>query len=197
MINTIIFDFGGVLGTDADTIFIETLENNGFTAEKAKEIWRLHWPSLKLGSEDVDVLWRAVGEKTKTSISIIINEYNDAIAVDESVLNLCKLLRDNGYKLGILANEAFEWMNIKRDKGRLSEVFDAVCSSADLGIPKPDPRSYKLILDKIGSRPEETLFVDNLKRNTKAAETLGIECIVFRDIDQLRKELKGHLIRID
>ncbi len=196
MIDTIIIDFGGVIGTDSDTIFIETLKNNGFTIEKAKEIWRLHWPNLKVGLEKIDTFWKTVAEKTEVSISKIINEYNDAIAVDENILDLCRKLKNNNYKLGILANESLEWMDIKRNKGNLGKIFDVVYSSADLKTAKPDPKSYELILDRIKSKPENTLFVDNMERNIKAAEKLGIKSIVFKEIDQLKKELKNHSIRI-
>ena len=88
MIDTIIIDFGGVLGTDSDIIFIEALENNGFTIEEAKEVWRLHWPSLKVGLENVDVFWKVVGEKTKVNIEEIQRIYEESGALEKAIAKM-------------------------------------------------------------------------------------------------------------
>ena len=60
MIKAILFDFGGVLGSDADTIFLQVLENNGITRAEAERLWEEHWPNLKLGKCGVDEIWNGV-----------------------------------------------------------------------------------------------------------------------------------------
>ena len=42
MIKGIICDFGGVLGSDADTIFHEVLSENNVSDAEFQEIWRIH-----------------------------------------------------------------------------------------------------------------------------------------------------------
>ena len=193
MINTIIFDFGGVLGSDSDTIFFKVLIRNRISKAKASKIWNEHWPKLKIGEEHVDSIWNSVEGCTNVNIDKIIREYDKSISINYEVLALCKSLKQKGYKLGILANESSYWMDIKRRKGRLEEIFDVVYSSADINCPKPVKESYERILAELDSKPTETLFVDNMERNIKAAKSLGIKSILYKDINYLRRRLKDVL----
>ena len=197
MIKTIIFDFGGVIGTDADIIFIEVLEENGISKERAIEIFEKHWPKFKVGGEGVKEVWKSVEIEFGQDISKILKEYESRVEVYPDVLELCKQLKDQGFKLGVLANESREWMNIKREKGNLNQKFDKVYSSADINIPKPNEESYKFILKELASKPEETLFIDNMERNTKAAEKIGLKTILYTNLDQLKKELVSFGISIN
>ena len=189
MINTIIFDFGGVLGTDADTVFIEVLENHGISKEKANEIWNQYWPKLKEGTSGVEEIWKSVKLELNEDIKLLIDEYEDKIEVYPEIIEFCKKIKKRGYNLGILANEALEWMDIKRIKGNLNGVFDKVYSSADLKMYKPNPEAYKMILRNLNAKSSEAIFIDNMERNTKAAESIGIKSILFENLEQLKQEL--------
>jgi len=189
MITTIIFDFGGVLGTDADTILYEVLAKYGTTKEKTLEIWNKHWPKMKIDDERVDAIWKTIEEYTKTDIKKVSEEYNQMIAVNPEMLNLCKDLKQKGYKLAILGNETYDWMNIKRQKGNLKEIFDVVYSSADLKTSKPSKEAYLKTLKKLNAKPEETIFIDDRESNTLAAEKLGIKSFVFTNINKLKQDL--------
>ncbi len=189
MINTIIFDFGDVLWTNADTIFFEVLARYGISAEESLEIRERHRPKLKIGQERIDKIWETVREYTTSDVEQISSEYNDLIAIDIEMIELCKILKQKGYKLGILANESYDWMNIKKKRYDLDKIFDIVYSSADIKVAKPEKESYLKIIENLHARPEETLFIDNLSRNTQAAEALGIKSLLFTDSDQLQKDL--------
>jgi putative hydrolase of the HAD superfamily len=67
--------------------------------------------------------------------------------------------------------------------------FDVLVWSFQLGVVKPDPAIYKHLLEKLGTRPEETLFVDDKAENTAGAEALGIRAIEFSTVEKLREEL--------
>lgn len=45
------------------------------------------------------------------------------------------------------------------------------------GICKPDPRIYKLCLERLGLQPSESIFLDDLGPNLKEAARLGIHTI--------------------
>jgi len=189
MINTIIIDFGGVLGTNSDLIFIVALSKNGISKDTALEIWEKHWPKMRVGDEHVEAIWKTVEKYTTSNIKKITDDYNELIGVSHDMLNLCKDMKKRGYKMGVLANETFEWMDIKREKGKLNEIFDVVYSSADLKFLKPLKESYLKTLESLNAKPGETLFIDNKEKNTKAAEKLGIKSLVFKNITQLKKDL--------
>lgn len=189
MINTIIIDFGGVLGTDSDTIFFVTLSKHGIPKESALQIWNKHWPAMGEGSEHVESAWRTVAEHTTSNIHDVINDYNDLIFVNHDMLKICSDLKKKGYKMAILANETLEWMDIKREKGKLNEIFDVVYSSADVKFLKPLNESYLKTLESLNAKPEETLFIDDKERNTKAAEALGMKGLIFQNIIQFKNAL--------
>jgi putative hydrolase of the HAD superfamily len=187
MLNTLIFDFGGVLGSDSDTIFIDVLKKNKIQNETALKIWLDFWPNLKTGEISVDFIWEEVKKHTSADIKKLVREYNKAIFVDPKMLDFCRNLKK--YKLGILANESYEWMNVKRKKGKLDEIFNVVYSSADIQVAKPEHEAFIKTLNALEAKPQETLFVDNLERNTKAAEELGMKTVLFENSDKLIKTL--------
>lgn len=59
--------------------------------------------------------------------------------------------------------------------------------SHELGLRKPDPAIYRAALKMSGTRPEETVFVDDLKPNVEAARALGFIAIRFRNSNDLKK----------
>jgi putative hydrolase of the HAD superfamily len=61
--------------------------------------------------------------------------------------------------------------------------------SFQLGIAKPDPAIYRHTLDELGSRPEETLFIDDKRENVEAARALGIQAIQYSTVERLRADL--------
>ncbi len=73
------------------------------------------------------------------------------------------------------------------------EVFDHVIISCEVHLLKPDPKIYKLTLDRIGCEAEESVFIDDTKENVLAAEKLGIHGIFFQNREQAIKELESIL----
>ncbi|EQB77382.1 acyl-CoA dehydrogenase family member 10 [Camelus ferus] len=58
--------------------------------------------------------------------------------------------------------------------------FDVVVESCLEGVCKPDPRIYKLCLERLGLQPSESIFLDDLGPNLKAAASLGpLELLQF------------------
>jgi HAD superfamily hydrolase (TIGR01509 family) len=51
--------------------------------------------------------------------------------------------------------------------------------SHEAGISKPDPRIYRLARDRLGVRPEEMVFLDDVAPNVAAARDLGAHGILF------------------
>ena len=47
----------------------------------------------------------------------------------------------------------------------LERWFDAVVVSCELGVVKPDAAIYRICLERLGTPPERTLFVDDRRRH--------------------------------
>lgn len=49
-----------------------------------------------------------------------------------------------------------------------------------VGMRKPHPEIFLHALEKVGCKPEEAVFLDDIGSNLKAAAKLGIRCIRVR-----------------
>ncbi len=94
----------------------------------------------------------------------------------KKLFKLAAQLRAKGLKTGVLSNRIFPltWMARRSDalKG-----FDAVIFCRKFHAPKPDPKSYQAIIEQLGVKPEECLFIDNNQDNVAAAQTIGMRAI--------------------
>lgn len=98
-------------------------------------------------------------------------------------------LKASGFKLGILSIHGKEWVEYILKKFDLGSVFDAMSYSYQVGISKPDPQSYQIIMQELGSKPEECLFIDDTRQNISAAKRLGMHAILFVNAQQLREDM--------
>ena len=63
----------------------------------------------------------------------------------------------------------------------LESYFSPVVISGDFGFRKPDPRLYRLALDRLGLRAQETVFIGNdMFRDIYGAGQLGMKTILFK-----------------
>jgi putative hydrolase of the HAD superfamily len=101
-------------------------------------------------------------------------------------------LREHGIRTAILSNMGDSVLEkIEREFAWIHH-FDALVWSFQLGMAKPEPAIYRHALDELGTRPEETLFLDDRQINIDAALKLGIVSLLFSDIDHLRTDLVAH-----
>jgi len=77
---------------------------------------------------------------------------------------------------------------MKRTFGWLPR-FDVLVWSYQLLMAKPDPAIYRHLLKELGTRPEETLFLDDRPVNVEAARALGMKALEFSTIERLREDL--------
>ncbi|XP_042708386.2 acyl-CoA dehydrogenase family member 10 isoform X4 [Chrysemys picta bellii] len=68
-----------------------------------------------------------------------------------------------------------------------------VIESCREGICKPDPRIYTLCLERLGVQPKESIFLDDIGQNLKAAAQLGIKTVKVDDPEAALKELETYL----
>jgi putative hydrolase of the HAD superfamily len=98
-------------------------------------------------------------------------------------------LKQRGLLTGILSNMGDNVLdNMKRTFNWLPR-FDVLVWSYQLLLAKPDPAIYHYLLKELGTRPEETLFIDDRLVNVEAAQALGIKSLEFTTVDHLRADL--------
>ena len=67
--------------------------------------------------------------------------------------------------------------------------FDGAIVSGDVGLLKPDPRIYRLLLERYGLDAAECVFMDDVPANVAAARSVGMHGIDFTDPPALRRDL--------
>ena len=71
--------------------------------------------------------------------------------------------------------------------------FDVVIESAVVGLRKPDPRIYELVLSKLGVDAAEAVFLDDLGINLKPAREMGMTTIKVGEPAEAIGELEAVL----
>jgi putative hydrolase of the HAD superfamily len=201
-IRAIIFDFGDVLDTLDDRTSWNAQKNAaagtlGFPNGDA--LWEYLyknplWEQVKRGQITNEAYWNGILSPyhitdPKARDAYVAALFKDRAYIHPQMLALLHELKPH-YKLAMLSN------TFRRDLESylieahgLTGIFDVVVGSADVGMAKPEAEIYTLTLERLQIKPEEALFVDDLPRNTTAAEALGITSIVFETPAQLRQEL--------
>ena len=72
-------------------------------------------------------------------------------------------------------------------------IFGHVLESSRIGIRKPDPRIYQMMLEALSVAPSRAIYLDDLGINLKPAKALGMTTIKVVNGDDAIAELEGHL----
>jgi HAD superfamily hydrolase (TIGR01509 family) len=98
-------------------------------------------------------------------------------SLEENYLALSEQLAEAGIKLALCTNTTREAAPLWQALYPWSDVFEVIIRSCDIGSRKPDARMVRLTLERLGTAPEETLFVDDRPANREAAHTLGVTTV--------------------
>ena len=190
LITTIIVDVGEVQGRawSVSKELAEILNSNErkVLSELAEDI-----VPLFNGQVSEDEYWKRIIRKHGWKIEVgelkrIVRENFKEIG---GVREILEMLRAHGFKLGMLSNHGREWAEYISKKYGYEMLFHSTLYSFEVAISKPDKKIYKILLEKLGSKPEECLFIDDDGKNITAAKELGMKTILFKDAEQLRHEL--------
>lgn len=94
--------------------------------------------------------------------------------------------RRAGLRTGLLSNS---WGNEYPREG-WDEMFDAIVISGEVGMRKPEPEIFAHVLDMLGVRADEAVFVDDLETNVTAARSLGLTAIHHTSYDTTAAEVE-------
>lgn len=102
--------------------------------------------------------------------------------VRPDVIEVAREARACGVKTAIVTNNVREFGDGWRAMLPVDELFDVVVDSAHVGVRKPDPRIFRLALERLGvAAPEHAVFLDDFHGNVAAAERLGMRGILVEE----------------
>jgi putative hydrolase of the HAD superfamily len=79
----------------------------------------------------------------------------------------------------------------REQKAPENALFDHVIESAKIGLRKPDPRIYRMMVDALGVDPRGCVYLDDLGVNLKPARDMGMTTIKVVNAPQTIAELEA------
>ena len=91
-------------------------------------------------------------------------------------------LRAAGLKLGLITNGSVRMQSAKLKCLALTPAFDTILISDAEGISKPDPEIFRRALERLGTNPEQAVFVgDHPEVDIAGARSAGMQAVWRRD----------------
>ncbi len=194
-IRAIIFDFGGVLLRTEDPYPRQQLAARlGLPKEKLyHQIFESESARLAtIGKVSAEAHWEAV----RLALGIGETEFQAARAafwagdrLDEELIETLRSMRSR-YKTALLSNAWDDLRRVILHNWDISDAFDEMIISAEVGIAKPDHRIFQITVARLGVLPEEAIFVDDFIENIESARAFGLKTIHYLGNQRLYREME-------
>lgn len=176
MIKNFIFDIDRTL-VDSYRVELETLK-------KALEIvTRNTYEDAvmnKLTVLTTEEFFESLGIKTESDVMSRINHYWEIFLKDrqiqmfEGIRELLIELNEKGFFLAIATSRTRDELNELEELLKYIDLFDAVITSDQVSLPKPNPESINVIIDKFGLDVQETIYIGDSEGDSVAAKRAGV-----------------------
>ena len=194
-INTIIFDFGGVL-IDWNPRYMyrdefeESSEMEHFLSNVCTDDWNLQQDKGRSLAEGTRILQNKFPEHT-AKIQLYYYQWEKMIKgyIPQNVTVL-RLLKEK-YKLYGLTNWSAETFPIVFERYSFFKLFDGIVISGVEKMIKPDKKIFELMLERYHLAVKKSLFIDDNKNNIQAAKEMGFATIHVQEKTDLKTELNA------
>jgi 2-haloacid dehalogenase len=105
------------------------------------------------------------------------------------VVEVLAELRERGTPLYLLSNFSTETFPTAFERFDFLRWFHGMVISGEVGVIKPDPRIYEVMLARFAIDPRRAVYIDDVAANAEAARPFGIHGIHFTTPGALREEL--------
>ena len=138
------------------------------------------WERLDLGTltreELVLKVVSLIGSIYQEKVQEIVWNWPSYIEIYTEVFPLLARLKEKGHRIFVLSNTSPVFYELLQEQlSPLNEILDGFVLSCDIKAIKPDRKMFEEILHKYDLDPANCIFLDDVKDNTKMAESLGIK----------------------
>ena len=192
VIKAVIFDWGGVLiENPTEGILRYCREVLGIGTGCMLAAYRKLIPYFQEGKISEEEFWKGVrrrtGAKGGLPASLWLEAFERSYVEKKDVFAVAHTLHGRGFRTGILSNtEKPSRPIMERDTYR---IFDPLVLSWEVGSAKPQRRIFEALIETLRLNPHEILLIDDVAANIAAATDLGLQGLLFTDVDTLRKDL--------
>ena len=156
------------------------------------------WERLDLGTltrEDLILkVVSMIGSIYQEKVQEVVWNWPAYIEIYTEVFPLLVRLKEKGHRIFVLSNTSPVFYELLEEQlSPLNEILDGFVLSCDIKAVKPDRKMFEEILHKYQLDPVNCIFLDDVKDNTKMAESLGIKAYQVKH----RSDLVGILQRFE
>jgi putative hydrolase of the HAD superfamily len=203
MIEAVIWDFGGVLTTSPFEAFARFEQERNLPIDIIRRTNTANhlenaWAKFERAEIDVETFDRLFAiESTALGAEVRGKDVLPLLQGDlrPEMIEALKRIRTK-HKTGCITNN-LPANAIGSQSGRtlyVAEVmalFDHIIESAKIGLRKPDPRIYRMMIDALGVDPKNCVYLDDLGVNLKPARDMGMTTIKVVSAPQAIAELEA------
>ena len=199
-IKSVIFDWGGVLIDDpAPGLMQYCAKALKVSKEEYIKAHNKFETDFQKGLICEDTFWERICSELNVPkpkvLSLWFEAFEAAYVPRNDMFSMAASLQKNSYRTAVLSNTempAMEFFHRQR-----YNMFDVPVFSCAEGVKKPDRKIYEKTLKKLRSRPEQSVFIDDKTKYINGAKEVGINTVLFQNIDQFKSELNRLGVKID
>jgi putative hydrolase of the HAD superfamily len=197
-VRAVVFDIGGVLEITPRTGATEKWEAAlglvpGDLHRRLEDVWR----GGSVGTITEAEVHRRIGDILGLDeagmgafMSDVWNEYLGTLNAE--LTRYFRGLRPR-YRTAILSNSFVGAREKERERYGFEELTDLIVYSHEVGMSKPDPRVYELTCERLGVRPGEAVFLDDVPAAVDGARRVGMLGVLFRHNAQAIADIEALL----
>jgi epoxide hydrolase-like predicted phosphatase len=144
-----------------------------------------------LGHASADDVWASVGSRLGLTVDerdILRADFFATDRIDEELVRFIRRIRPRA-RVGLISNAWPEIRGLLETQWDLADAFEPLVLSAEVGLAKPDPRIFRLALERAQVEPSQAAFVDDFPENVEAAAALGMRPVLFQTPKQAQDEV--------
>ncbi|MBQ9262621.1 MAG: HAD family phosphatase [Clostridia bacterium] len=195
MIKNIILDIGDVLVKSNYQAFFQ---RKGLDRETANRVanatfFSPAWRELDRGVWPFERILDAFVENDPQDEEILRTVFQDAadfIVAYPYAESWIRSLQAEGLKVYCLSNLSDKIVSDCWKELAFLDLVDGRILSWEEKLIKPNPKIYRLLLDRYQLRAEESVFLDDSTANVEAAISVGLHGIVFQNQQQAAQEIE-------
>lgn len=195
-IQTIFFDWGGVIADDPGDDFLGSLLRSvGATDDQVEEIFETYMLRFMKGEiSEVDYWQMLQGHYGLTVHDTISEEFQkwNGLIKNDAVFALVGAARARGMRTAALSNIIEPTYNVLAAAGYFN-AFDKVIASCKVGWAKPEKEIYEIALRELNATAETSLFIDDKPRNLEPAAAMGFRTILAQNPQQIVADVTAYL----